>query len=157
MSESEEKTYYLHYHLKPQKVKIGNEIVKTEHVSVTAVVVQKGDDAVLHFGFSKLKLGDQFSRKYGRELTTLRAEQDPTLVIGFRKGFVTNSFLAMAKNMGKQVAFGTQLGVSLLSDLKLPEKVQPVKEKVKFSEEKIAELRKQKQGQFLAAEDEGIV
>jgi hypothetical protein len=157
MSESEEKTYNLHYHLKPFKVRIGENIITTEHVSVTAVVVQKGDSAILNFGFSKLKKGDQFSRKYGRELTTLRANKDATLVVGFKKEFITNSFLSIAKHMGKEIAFGTQLGVSLISDLKLPEKVQPVKEKIKFTEEQIAELRKQKLGQFLAAEQEGIV
>lgn len=140
MTDQTEKTYYLHYHLKPIRIK--ELCISTTHVSITAMIVQKGDAAVLHFGFSRLKDGDQFSRKYGRQLTTLRAEKDATLVVGFKKEFVTEYFLKVAKEFGKEVAFHTQLGDSLLSELKLPEE-KTEKVRVKWTEEQIQAAREE--------------
>jgi len=117
-----DKVYNLHYHSK--EINLMGSIFP--RVSVTAVVVQHGEQAILNFGFSRLRDGDTFSRKYGKDLTTLRANEDPTLVIGFKKEYADEYFLTTAKTFADEVAFGTTLGRSLLSELKLPEKKKTV-------------------------------
>lgn len=130
----EEITYKLHYHSK--EINLMGQIFP--QVSVTAVVIQHGNKAVMNFGFSRLKHGDTFSRKYGNELTTLRAEIDPTLIFGGNAKSIRDLFLSIAMYMSKEVAFYTQLGKSLLSEVKLPEK-----KKVKWTEEMIQQARQQ--------------
>lgn len=130
--EDADKIYYLHMHIKP----INFMNLTTPFVTVTAKVSVKGNRAVLAFGFSRLKSGDTFSKKYGIELTKKRADEDPTLLIGI-KDFKPEYFTDIAKKMGTEVSFFSSLGQTLLSDVKLPEKT-----KKTYTPEEIEELRK---------------
>lgn len=132
LTSNADKIYYLHMHIKP----IDFMNLQTPFVTVTARVEMKGNKAMLAFGFSRLKFGDTFSKKYGIALTKKRADEDPTLLIGI-KDFKPEYFTDIAKKMGTEVSFFSSLGQSLISDVKLPEKTKKI-----YTPEEIEELRK---------------
>lgn len=140
------KVTYMHYYLKP--IKILDVITPMVTISAKIETNTLNNKSILYFGFGRLKKGDTFDRKYGKDLTVYRALNDPTLVIGF-KGFKPQYFNDIATKMGEEVAFFTPLGQSLISPLQLPRKQKKV-----YSIEEIEELRRKslEQKQLKASE-----
>lgn len=168
----------LFYHSKPKKDIFGI-ITREPRVTVCAVVTEFGNGAAaLDFGFARCSPHDQFSKVKGRQLSEFRAKEKPTLSVLFPKKFTLSNFTELAQLLAFTMVLGTPMGISFVEGerknygtsmkdsegtpiyegdiIKLDTKV-----KKKYTDEEIAKLRKDAQdirnGQFLAAEAEGIV